>query len=332
MVIYLIVNFLITNFRVVFFQDTNSLIFKSIPSALGVSKLNNFIVNSITVPRIPGEAAGAICKLTNTDTQECLTINVEYNHLDSLLKEKWNPLGDIKNEKGYSHFPGNLNVLIFELSSYLETLNKTRGLMPEFVNPKYADAEKTQFKAPTRLECLMQDYPQLIPGAKIGFVMYDRLMSFSPCKNNLQEAVAKFKNGLPTDCGFSIEMDTFQSNCENLEKLGLLEIIEKDKFPSVDVCGVKIPFKYPKIIIKPSFAVSLKDLRMRIKQPLRMAANATLVLEGPEGVLENLEMQDGTCFFNNGKMTITNRYEYVALKEDEGRNFEKMRGFKLVKT
>jgi UDP-sugar pyrophosphorylase len=28
--------------------------------------------------------------------------------------------------------------------------------MPEFVNPKYADASKNSFKSPTRLECMMQ--------------------------------------------------------------------------------------------------------------------------------------------------------------------------------
>jgi UDP-sugar pyrophosphorylase len=28
--------------------------------------------------------------------------------------------------------------------------------MPEFVNPKYTDASKSAFKAPTRLECMMQ--------------------------------------------------------------------------------------------------------------------------------------------------------------------------------
>ena len=28
--------------------------------------------------------------------------------------------------------------------------------MPEFVNPKYADAERTTFKKATRLECMMQ--------------------------------------------------------------------------------------------------------------------------------------------------------------------------------
>lgn len=35
-----------------------------------------------------------------------------------------------------------------------------QGLVPEFVNPKYADAAKSKFKKPTRLECMMQDHPK----------------------------------------------------------------------------------------------------------------------------------------------------------------------------
>ena len=42
------------------------------------------------------------------------------------------------------------------MESYATTLNRTLGAMPEFVNPKYADAAKMAFKKPTRLECMMQ--------------------------------------------------------------------------------------------------------------------------------------------------------------------------------
>lgn len=47
------------------FQDTNPLVFRSYPAVLGVSKKYNFEVNSITIPRKPGEAVGAICYLNN---------------------------------------------------------------------------------------------------------------------------------------------------------------------------------------------------------------------------------------------------------------------------
>ena len=41
--------------------------------------------------------------------------------------------------------PFSTNILLFE------------GAIPEFVNPKYKDEERTQFKKPTRLECMMQE-------------------------------------------------------------------------------------------------------------------------------------------------------------------------------
>jgi len=39
----------------VFIQDTNALALKAIPSVLGVSKKNNWQMNTICVPRMPGE-------------------------------------------------------------------------------------------------------------------------------------------------------------------------------------------------------------------------------------------------------------------------------------
>ena len=101
---------------------------------------------------------GAICKLVKekeSDREGSMVINVEYNQLDALLKAKWNENGDIANDDGYSFFPGNTNTLIFRIPDYVQSLNESQGIIPEFVNPKYANAERTEFKAPTRLECMM---------------------------------------------------------------------------------------------------------------------------------------------------------------------------------
>ena len=40
----------------------SGLVFRAVPAALGVSAKNGFAVNSVTVPRKPGEAVGGICK------------------------------------------------------------------------------------------------------------------------------------------------------------------------------------------------------------------------------------------------------------------------------
>lgn len=38
---------------------------------------------------------------------------------------------------GFSPFPGNINQLIMKLPDYADVLEETKGLVPEFVNPKY---------------------------------------------------------------------------------------------------------------------------------------------------------------------------------------------------
>ena len=70
---------------------------------------------------------------------------MEYNQLDSLLKNEYNSKGDVPNEEGYSDFPGNINILAFQLESYYKILQKTEGIIPELVNPKYADEKRTKF-------------------------------------------------------------------------------------------------------------------------------------------------------------------------------------------
>ena len=48
---------------VVFLQDTNALVINSVVPALGVSAARDFHMNSICIPRLAGEAAGAIARL-----------------------------------------------------------------------------------------------------------------------------------------------------------------------------------------------------------------------------------------------------------------------------
>jgi hypothetical protein len=58
-------------------------------------------MNSVTCARKPGEALGAICKLVHEkDASKEIVINVEYNQLDGLLRDKWNPAGDVPNAEG----------------------------------------------------------------------------------------------------------------------------------------------------------------------------------------------------------------------------------------
>ena len=58
-----------------------------------------------------------------------------YNQLGPLLVEV-NGEGDVADESGFSPFPGNINVLAFDLACYATVLATTGGVVPEFVNPK----------------------------------------------------------------------------------------------------------------------------------------------------------------------------------------------------
>ena len=51
---------------------------------------------------------------------------------------------------------GNINQLVLQLEPYVQQLRARRGLISEFVNPKYRDDARTAFKSATRLECMMQ--------------------------------------------------------------------------------------------------------------------------------------------------------------------------------
>jgi UDP-sugar pyrophosphorylase len=317
---------------IIFFQDTNALIFIAVPSFLGVSATNNFVVNTVTIPRKPGEAVGGLCMLTDEETNSSITINVEYNQLDSLLRDKWNPNGDVANEQGLSHFPGNTNVLLFEVSSYYETLLRTNGLMPEFVNPKYADEGKNLFKSATRLECMMQDYPRLLEkDEKVGFTMYDKWFCFSTCKNNLKDGIDKLKKNLNPETAFSVEQDIYNTNriilSDILHKLEVTPGVKSD----VEVLGVKVEFG-PRIVFYPSFAVTLAELSEKIEGKIKISEDSTLVVKGSDSKIVNLELEGFLSVENEkveGSLKNSIRYKFVELSEGEGENYEKIRGYTI---
>lgn len=100
---------------VAFFQDTNALVFRGLTVALGVSAREGYDMNSLAVPRRAKEAIGGIALLTRPGTGESMTVNVEYNQLDPLLRATVNPEGDVNDATGLSPYPGlNARILLFE--------------------------------------------------------------------------------------------------------------------------------------------------------------------------------------------------------------------------
>mmetsp|Transcript_41941 Transcript_41941/g.98286 ORF Transcript_41941/g.98286 Transcript_41941/m.98286 type:complete len:665 (-) Transcript_41941:313-2307(-) len=280
---------------IVFFQDTNVLAFKAIPAALGVSERLGLEMNSLTVPRSPGEAAGAICKLVQASGEE-LVINVEYNQLDALLQAT-EVGGDVADESGYSPYPGNVNTLILSLKPYMAALQATGGSMPEFVNPKYANAERSVFKKPTRLECMMQDFPKLLrSGAPVGFTDFERWFSFSPVKNAIEEAVSAHAKGVYAASPGAGEEAVYAANARLLRLAGAAVAPSE---PPREFLGLPLALK-PAIALSPRFALTVEELFSRVPggAAVAISSRSTLVLDGAVE-LHSLEL-DGALVIHAG--------------------------------
>lgn len=292
--------------HLLFIQDTNGQVFNAVPAALGVSADRGFDFNSIAVNRIPGEAVGGLARLVRADRE--LTLNVEYNQLEPMLRATVSPEGDVPNEQGFSIFPGNINVLVVRMASYLRILEATQGIIAEFVNPKYADGTRTAFTKPTRLETMMQDLPKLFgPDEKVGVTIFDRHWSFSANKNNITDAAAKHAAGGPPESGASAESDFYLAGRMRLTAAGMAVHEAPERFFS------GVPFTPgPRVLLRPSFAMTLTEVREKVSGG-SIADEATLVLDGMDIRLENVELSGSAALViracDGARVTVQGRFE-----------------------
>ncbi len=319
--------------HLLFIQDTNGQVFNAMPAALGVSAEQGYDFNSIAVNRIPGEAVGGLAKLVRADKE--LTLNVEYNQLDPLLRATVSPEGDVPNEQGFSMFPGNINVLVIRLASYVRILEASHGIIAEFVNPKYADESKTSFKKPTRLETMMQDLPKLF-GAdeKVGVSIFDRQWAFSANKNNIADAAAKHEAGGPPESSATAESDFYLAGRTRLAATGSKVV------PAEEQLILGVPFiNGPKVLLRPSFAMTLAEVREKICN-CSISDEATLILDGKDIALEDVELSgrsalvikacDGAKVAVIGETFENDGFELVKLDDaEEVPEYLKIRGYKF---
>jgi len=312
------------------FQDTNPLPFRSLCAVLGVSQKNGFAMNSVAVPRLPKEAIGGICTLQDTKGGRNLTINVEYNQLEPLLKDT--PAGgDEPDASGFSPYPGNINVLVFQLSTMARCLETTGGIVPEFVNPKWADDGKTKFKSPTRLECMMQDFPRLCgPEDKVGFSQLERMMCFTCVKNNLADAAKKN----PPDCALSAEADIYACNARLLQLAGN----DVEIGPAQDASFLGITAKIgARIVLQPSFGISLEQMKEKVKGKIRISNKSVLIVDG-DVVIDGLELDGALEIIGTGvvkdKDVANASRPLEAIPEAELKNAEpsyQIRGYRAAR-
>lgn len=303
-----------------FFQDTNGLALTSLSAMLGVSIQKNLHMNSRAIPRYAKQAIGALVRLTNDRGAE-MTVNVEYNLLDPLLRSTISPEGDTNDPiTGQSIFPGNINQLLIHLEDYLKVLNRSHGVMNEFVNPKYSDDSRTTFKKPTRLECMMQDYSYGLQDSssnadeseswnhRVGYTLSPGWSCYSPVKNHVTDASQAVKKGIPAACAFTGEADQYFMWKQFLRKIGC-DVSEglSQNFQGI-VGGIS-----PQVVFLPSFVLFPLDLPSRFPSPssVKITSRSSLLIEG-DVVIENLSL-DGACRIINKS---TSKRLRVLLSED----------------
>ena len=209
---------------------------------------------------------------------------------------------------GFSPFPGNANNLVIELSSYAKTLRgEDQGVVLEFLNPKYKDSTRTDFKKPTRLECMMQDIPKLFQkelgaSANIGFTSFDRWFTFSPAKNSLESGQEAVVGGSTAPCTMSsAESDMYVQNQRKLKYLGVdVPIPEQDEY--VSIAGIPVT-PGPRIILFPSFGITRKEYSEKVNGSIKISERSSVVLDGPNLTLKNLNV-DGALVIKAGPQSF----------------------------
>eukprot|EP00618_Florenciella_parvula_P031890 CAMPEP_0119536226 /NCGR_PEP_ID=MMETSP1344-20130328/49107_1 /TAXON_ID=236787 /ORGANISM="Florenciella parvula, Strain CCMP2471" /LENGTH=671 /DNA_ID=CAMNT_0007578181 /DNA_START=90 /DNA_END=2105 /DNA_ORIENTATION=- len=325
---------------VVFFQDTNGLVFRSMLACLGVSKGLGLDLNSMCIPRIAKQEVGAITKLVYKDGHS-VTANTEYNQLGPLLKALGESEGDVADETGFSPYPGNTNQLVAGLECYVKTLEATGGVMDEFVNPKYKDENRVAFKKPTRLECMMQDYAKAMPAdSVVGFTTAAPWIGYSPAKNSIEEAIKKVKAGVSAMCPATAEADMYNVTSEIFRRHGChMGMTQAYKFAGIHVeVG-------PQLSISPHFALARADLERVLPVPSKVtiSTRSALVIEGDgEVVIRELDL-DGALTITTSRgarvvidgLRVRNRsWELKPLDHKEmeaAPEFLRIRGYKVVK-
>ncbi|MBU0547362.1 MAG: UTP--glucose-1-phosphate uridylyltransferase [Candidatus Omnitrophica bacterium] len=323
-----------------FIQDTNGQVFNSVLTGLAVTHQNKLDINFITVPREAGEAAGSITKLKGPDGTS-MVYNVEYNQIAPLLKETTGK-GDVADpETRKSPYPGNTNVYFVRNTVYQETLDRTKGIMPEFVNPKFTDDTKTVFE-PVRLETMMQDLAKVVtPNAKVSATNYlDKREVFSPVKNDSVGAEKQLEKGNYPDHIATGAADYYKRNRKLLAQAGMKVNIEGKEqkahgsIPYSD--GARVSFYR-------NFSTTANDVISKIKGG-SIADSSTLIIDGKEVYLEDvvingaliIKVKPGVKLEIKDLEVQNNGWELVHLtpqeiQDPETPEYLKMRGYKLVK-
>lgn len=232
------------------------------------------------------------------------------------------------------------------MGAYAKTLRgEDQGVVLEFVNPKYKDDTRTDFKKPTRLECMMQDIPKLFQkemgaDANIGFTLFDRWFTFSPAKNALDAGVEAVKGGSTAPGTMSsAESDKYIQNQRKLKYAGVDVPVTQIPDDLVPVSGIPIT-DGPRIILCPAFGITREELLAKIQGDVKITKRSSLVLEGHHLTIRNMEV-DGALVIRAGKeshvtvdgLKVSNK-GWVLVPNDPNKEYDEtvaIRGYTMDK-
>lgn len=219
-------------------------------------------------------------------------------------------------------------------------LRDTGGQLPEFINPKYADATREAFKSPTRLECMMQDYPKVLPAeAKVGYTRYPLEFGYFPCKNDIDTAARLSVSGVPPHGAASAEAAVYHAHCLMLRMLGA-----DVAAPTVQNWRGGEQLLGPMVVLCPNFAPCFSEVRRKLPTPgkIKISLGSSLVVSGCDIEIEELVL-DGALHISVvagaslriPRLHVANRgHEFVPLTDEEqagGAPEEfRIRGYRLV--
>ncbi|KPI89063.1 UDP-sugar pyrophosphorylase (USP) [Leptomonas seymouri] len=280
---------------IVFLQDTNAGATITIPISLAISKQNDIDMNFTCIPRLPKETIGLLCHVKKGNDEPWVVANVEYNVFAEVARTLTAEGGDVASPKSeYSPFPGSINTLVFKLKSYGEVLRKSHGTVPEFINPKYSDETRRNFKKPARIESLMQDIALLFreDEYRIGGTVFERF-SYQPVKNSLEGAVALVEQGNAPYCAATGEVDFYEMQRRRLKAVGVPLFYSSE--PEVTVGEGRVHCRIFPIIVADA-ACTLSGTLTALSnvfptpQSVRIDQRSTLIVKG-RVVIESLNLQ-----------------------------------------
>ena len=265
---------------------------------------------------------------------------MEYNQLDPLLRANGYPDGDVNDAKtGFSPFPGNINQLLFQLKPYNKALERTKGAMPEFVNPKYVDDTKTVFKKPTRLECMMQDFPTILDGEESKFVGFTSIaadLCFSPVKNATADGVKLQSKGTAPGVAATGEADQYAAIRKIMSSIGC----KVDNATPAVFDGIEL-IPGPEIVLKPSFVVCPAEYKKQFPNPskIKISSRSSLVVKGNGVVIESLDL-DGALVIECEEgasgvikdLVVKNKGWKKVADDSSEKEYIRIRGYRLEKT